>query len=117
MPTITQSPAPVKTRTDVERMPIPAKAARNFFLEELKSETGPRIREITATNNMEMAVIYPQMEVANSGENSAAATFPKKMGKIAAITVVAKAELAQSYIHQALIILLRAGVCIVLILI
>ena len=68
------------------------------------------MRERTATQSMAMADVYPQKDVAKwFSAKWPAAMFLKNMGRMAAMTDVAKAELAQSYMHQARIDFFRYG--------
>ncbi|OQA45568.1 MAG: hypothetical protein BWY52_01245 [Chloroflexi bacterium ADurb.Bin325] len=63
----------------------------------------PNTGAATATSSMPMVLMMPQALLAWTGVNTPlAATVLKNTGSTAAIEVVAKAELAQSYITQEL---------------
>ncbi len=61
----------------------------------------PSMGAATATISMPMVLVKPQAELACTGvKTPLTATAAKKVGSTAAMMVVAKAELAQSYITQ-----------------
>jgi len=81
----------------VARIPKPAKKARKRLRPPAASATAPSTGAVIAINSRAPAVTYPHRAVAwVSPRPAAIASSRKNGGKSAAITVVAKAELAQS---------------------
>ena len=92
-------------------LPPKQKAIRNFFFDSDISAIAPRIGAVMNTNKAVVPdrkahrvvalvgiTIPPNLKIHPSGGTI---TVAKYMGRMAAITVVAKAELAQSYIYHA----------------
>ncbi len=81
----------------VEAMPRKAKHPSNRFLMELRSATAPRKGAMTATRIPARELARPSLAVLRAASAPAFQNCLNMTGKNPAITVVAKAELAQSY--------------------
>jgi len=93
----------------VMRMPIAAKNKRNFFRVLPLSAMAPRTGALSATMIPAMELPRPSRAVLMVVSAPRLQYCLKKMGKNPAITVVAKAELAQSYMAQPKIVFLPLG--------
>ena len=81
-------------------MPKKEKKKRNLFLAEHRSATAPRKGERKATIIAAAELAMPRQRVLYAGSDGSAQYALKNKGKNPAMTVVAKAELAQSYMAQ-----------------
>ena len=95
-----QLPLETMYRANVITMPINAKKRRNFFLEVPLSAMAPNTGAQRATAIPAMEFASPSRAVLIVVSAPTLQNCLKKIGKNPAITVVAKAELAQSYMAQ-----------------
>ena len=105
------SPLRLKNKSAVKRLPPKQKVIKNLFFDSDISAIAPRIGAVRNTN---MAVVptrkahsvvalvgISMLHNLNSHPLGGTITVAKYMGRRAAITVVANAEFAQSYIYHA----------------
>ena len=93
-----QSPLATKCKDMVMTIPMNEKNMRNFFLDDPLSAIAPRTGASKAMTTPATELASPSLAVLTLMSAPALQYFLKKMGKKPAMTVVAKAELAQSYI-------------------
>ena len=103
----TQCPLAKNERLMVAAIPIDAKEKRNFFLEALRSAMAPRKGAAMATIIPAREFARPSRAVLREVSVPKLQNCLKKIGKNPAMTVVAKAEFAQSYMAQAMICFLE----------
>ncbi len=123
------SPLWQKNKSAVNMLPPRQNTIKNLFFAFDRSAIAPRMGAVMKTNRDAVPERNPHKVAAlvdifrpenlKVQPSAGTITVAKYMGKIAAITVVANAELAQSYIHQAkmfflspLIISPKEGLCL-----
>src|SRR5215204_739659 len=87
-----QSPRAMKNIAAVATAPMARNNARNRFLTGARSAIAPSSGATMATTRIAQVVAHANRLVATGPGTSAAATFWKKIGKIAAMIVVWNAE-------------------------
>ncbi len=105
------SPLQQKNKSVVKRLPPKQKVINNFFFESEISAIAPRtgadkktIKAVVPERKAHMVVAFVDISKLPSLKNhplEGTMTEAKYIGKSPAMTVVANAELAQSYIYQA----------------
>ena len=86
----------MKNKYPVEKIPNIAKVRSNFFFEFPASANAPNTGALMAINNPTKELAEPITNVLSASDKSLAQYDLKKIGKNPAMTVVAKAEFAQS---------------------
>ena len=97
---INQSPLPTRYNPDVINVPKISKKNQKFFFINLRSAIDSSIGAASAMNKLPIEFQNPRMVLLKFESTPALKYCLKKIEKNPAITVIVKAELAQSYIAQ-----------------